>query len=95
VIVPILRVDNKSAISLVKTPAHHDQSKHIDVKYQVIREYENTGQIEVQFIRTENQLGDILTKPLYKVKFSELTVKIDMKEVQQTIVPVLWGVCEK
>jgi hypothetical protein len=51
--VPVLRVDNKSTISLVKNPVHHDRSKHIDVRYHLIREYEQTGQIAVEFIRTE------------------------------------------
>jgi hypothetical protein len=54
VIMLVLRVDNKSAISLVKNPVHHDRSKHIDVQFHVIWEYENSSQIEVQLIRTEN-----------------------------------------
>jgi hypothetical protein len=77
--VPVLKVDNKSTISLVKTPVHHDRSKHIDVRYHMIREYEQTGQITVDFIRTEEQLGDILTKPLCKIKFKELCNKIGLK----------------
>jgi hypothetical protein len=67
--VSVLRVDNKSTISLVKNPVHHDGSKHIDDRYHLIRVYKQTGQIAVEFIRTEEQLGDILTKPLGKVKF--------------------------
>jgi hypothetical protein len=77
--VPVLRVDNKSTISLVKNPVHHDRSKHIDVRYHLIREYEQTCQITVKFIRTEEQLGDILTKPLGNVKFRELSNKIGLK----------------
>jgi hypothetical protein len=38
----VLRVDNMSTISLIKTPVHHDRSKHIDVRYHLIREYEQT-----------------------------------------------------
>jgi hypothetical protein len=44
-----------------------------------MREYANRGQIEVDFIRTEEQLGDVLTKHLVKSKFRELYVKIDLK----------------
>jgi hypothetical protein len=80
--VPMLRVDNKSALSLIKNPVHHDRSKHIDVRFHLIREYANNGQIEVDFIRTEEQLGDILTKPLGKNKFKELCLKIGLKDVQ-------------
>ena len=76
--VPVLRVDNKSTISLINNPVHHDRSKHIEMRYHLIREYANTGQLEVEFIRTEEQLGDILTKPLSKNKFRELSVKIGL-----------------
>jgi hypothetical protein len=62
--VPVLRVDNKSTISLVKNPVHHDRSKRIDIRYYLIQEYEQICQIAMDFIRIEKQLGDILTKPL-------------------------------
>jgi hypothetical protein len=39
-------------------------SKHIDIRFHMIREYENSRQISVEFIRTEGQLGDVLTKPV-------------------------------
>ncbi|XP_062191255.1 secreted RxLR effector protein 161-like [Phragmites australis] len=47
---PVLRVDNKFTISLIKNPMHHDRSKHIDTCFHLIREYANTGQVEVKFI---------------------------------------------
>jgi hypothetical protein len=72
---PVLRVDNKSAISLIKNPVHHDRSKHIDTRFHLIREYANS-------IRTEEQLGDILTKPLGKLKFRELCMKIGLRSAQ-------------
>jgi hypothetical protein len=34
----------------VKNLVHHDRSKHIDVRFHLIREYENSGQIAVEFI---------------------------------------------
>jgi hypothetical protein len=79
--VPVFRIDNKSTVSLVKNPVYHDRSKHIDVRFHLIREYENSGQIAVEYIRTEEQLADILTKPLRKEKFSELSSKIGLKTV--------------
>jgi hypothetical protein len=63
-IAPVLRAYNKSAISLIKNPVHHDRTKHIDVKYHYVRECADRGQIDVQFIGTVEQLGDILTKAL-------------------------------
>jgi hypothetical protein len=75
---PVIRVDNKSAISLIKNPVHHDRSKHIETKYHAIRDYVQKGQIEVKFIRTNEQLGDVLTKPLCKTKFEELCSQIGL-----------------
>jgi hypothetical protein len=73
---PVLRVDNKSTISLMENQVHHDWSKHIDTRFHLIREYANSGQIEVRFIRTKEQLGDILMKPLCRLKVKELCMKI-------------------
>jgi hypothetical protein len=35
---PLLMVDNKAAISLIKNPVLHDRSKHIETKFHYIRE---------------------------------------------------------
>jgi hypothetical protein len=41
-------------MSLIKNPVHHDQSKHIDVRFRLNQEYAHNGQIEVDFIRTQD-----------------------------------------
>jgi hypothetical protein len=78
---PLLRVDNKSAIALIKNPMLHRQSKHIDVKYHLVWESAENGRIMVKFIRSEEQLDDILTKPLGRVKFLEIRTKIGLIDV--------------
>ncbi|PWA94574.1 ribonuclease H-like domain, Reverse transcriptase, RNA-dependent DNA polymerase [Artemisia annua] len=42
-----LRVDNISAIQLVKNPVFHGRSKHIDIRYHFIRECVENGHINV------------------------------------------------
>jgi hypothetical protein len=81
VLAPKLKVDNKSAISLMKNPVHHDRSKHIDVKFHFIRECYEKKLIDVEFVGTELQLGDILTKALGRVRFQELRGEIGMKNL--------------
>jgi hypothetical protein len=78
---PLLRVDNKSVIVLIKNPVLDGQSKYIEVKYHLVWESAENGRIKVEFIRSEEQLGDILTKPLDIVKFLELRIKIDLINV--------------
>jgi hypothetical protein len=76
-----LRLDNKSAISLIKNPVFHERSKHIDLRFHFIRECVEKGQISVEFTRTEAQLADILTKPLGRVKFQEMREKIGVTKI--------------
>jgi hypothetical protein len=54
VLAPNLKVDNKSAIALMKNPVHHDRSKHIDVKFHFIRECCDRKLIDVDFVGTEH-----------------------------------------
>jgi hypothetical protein len=78
VLAPKLKVDNKSAIALMKNPVHHDRSKHIDVKFHFIRECCDRKLIDVEFVGTELQLGDVLTKALGRTRFQELRGRIGM-----------------
>jgi hypothetical protein len=78
---PLLRVDNKSIIALIKNLVLYGQSKHIEVKYHLVRESIENGRIKVEFIRSEEQPGDILTKPLGRIKFMELCTKIGLIKV--------------
>jgi hypothetical protein len=78
---PLLRVDNKSVIALMKNPALHGQSKHIEVKYHLVRESVENDLIKVEFIKIEEQLSEILTKLLGRVKFLKLHAKIGLIDI--------------
>ena len=77
----VLWMDNQSAIALAKNPVFHDRSKHIKLKYHFIREAVETKKVELEFVPTELQLADMLTKPLGRVRFSELRSRVGMVEV--------------
>jgi hypothetical protein len=51
------------------------------VKYHLVQKSAKNGQIKVEFIRSEEQLGNILTKYLGRVKFLELRTKIGLIDV--------------
>lgn len=63
-----LLVDNQSALRLIKNSEHHKRTKHIDIKYHFIREKVGDGLISVCYIRSDDQLADILTKSLPREK---------------------------
>jgi hypothetical protein len=61
--------DNLSCVKLTENPVFHDKSKHIKVSYQYIRDMVQRGAIKLQYVATDKQIADVLTKPLSKVKF--------------------------
>ncbi|KAE8657590.1 hypothetical protein F3Y22_tig00116989pilonHSYRG00496 [Hibiscus syriacus] len=65
-------VDNKSAIALAKNPVFHDRSKHIDIRYHYIRECVARKDVEVEYVKSQDQVVDIFTKPLTSEDFLRL-----------------------
>lgn len=77
-----LFVDNKSAIALMKNPVFHGRSKHIDMRFNFIRECVEKGQIIVEFVRSEEQRADALTKALSIGKLSMMLHLLGVKELE-------------
>jgi hypothetical protein len=76
-----LRVDSKSALALAKNPVFHERSKHIRVRHHFIRGCLEEGSIKAGYINTKDQLADLLTKPLGRIRFLELCSKIGMVQI--------------
>jgi len=63
--VPIkIYVDNVSAINLAKNLVFHQRSIHIDIRYHYLRYHVGKNMIKLEYCRSEDQIADILTKPL-------------------------------
>ena len=80
--VPIF-CDNNSAMCITKNPVHHSRTKHIDIRHHFIRDHVEKGDISVDYIRTDDQLADIFTKPLPEVRFKELCIKLGLLEFDE------------
>lgn len=76
-----LLCDNQSAIRLAKNPEFHQRTKHVDIKYHFIREQLKNGVIDMQYVGTDDQLADILTKPLETSRFQKLRQRIGIVDV--------------
>jgi hypothetical protein len=79
----LLRIDNKSAISLAKNPISHGRSKHIETKYHFIREQVSNEMIEIQYCPTELQLADDFTKALKLERFEFLRRQLGILSLKQ------------
>ena len=60
--------DNQSAIKLVKNPVVSNRSKHIDVVYHFARERVARKEVKIAYVKTNDMLADMLTKPVEKAK---------------------------
>jgi hypothetical protein len=76
-----LRVDSKFTLALAKNPVFHERSKHIRVRYHFIRGCLEEGNFKVCYINTKDQLADLLTKPLGRIKFLEFCSRIGMVQL--------------
>ncbi|MCO5614224.1 hypothetical protein L7F22_068504 [Adiantum nelumboides] len=61
--------DNISSIMLAKNSVYHARTKHIEVHYHFIREKVLAGEIDLVYVKTNDQVADIFTKALGKEKF--------------------------
>jgi hypothetical protein len=81
----ILKMDSRSAISLSKNLVFHARSKHIDVCFHFIRECVGDGKLDIEHVRTEEQIADILTKPLARTQFCELRAKLGIVKISSEV----------
>ena len=61
--------DNQGAIALAENPLSSARSKHINVRFHSVRELLRAKKIDIQFVASEEQHADILTKSLAATPF--------------------------
>lgn len=64
----VIHEDNQSCIAMLSSTTGSRRTKHIDTRYNFVKELVSTGIIQVHYCPTESMVADILTKPLAKVK---------------------------
>jgi hypothetical protein len=65
----IVHSDNQGAITTTKNGTHSDASKHIDVAHKFAREQLVEGLIELRYIKSTENVADVMTKALGKDAF--------------------------
>ncbi|KAE8666712.1 Ubiquitin carboxyl-terminal hydrolase family protein [Hibiscus syriacus] len=56
--------DNSSTINLSKNPVMHGRSEHIDVRFHFLRGLSKDGMVKLVYCSSQEQVADIMTKPL-------------------------------
>lgn len=61
-----LHGDNQGALALAQNPVNHKRSKHFEVKLHAIREWVAKKVLRVIYVPSQDNVADILTKPVDK-----------------------------
>jgi hypothetical protein len=68
--------DNHSFIKMTENLVFHDRSKHIEIRYHYIHDMVQRGALKLLYVSMDEQVADVLTKPLSHVKFEHFRDKI-------------------
>jgi hypothetical protein len=68
---PMLHSDNQAALIISVNPVQYQRSKHIVIRYHFIRHAPQNDQVTVDYIPTDEQIADVLTKALKPLKHAQ------------------------
>lgn len=75
----VIYCDNQGAMALAKNPQFHARTKHIDIQHHYVREQVTAGNVTLDYVPTEQQVADGLTKALSKDKFEKFRMLIGLE----------------
>ena len=73
--------DNKAAIDVSHNPIQHDRTKHVEVDRHFIRQDLEEKIIRFPFVKSKDQLADILTKVVSSKNFHNSLEKLGMRDI--------------
>uniref|UniRef100_A0A2N9J3U8 CCHC-type domain-containing protein n=1 Tax=Fagus sylvatica TaxID=28930 RepID=A0A2N9J3U8_FAGSY len=77
---PQLLCDNLGATHLNFNPVNHSRMKHIQIDLHFVRDLVQQGCLQVCHVHTQDQLADLLTKPLSRQRTQLLSNKIGLAD---------------
>ena len=66
-----LNTDSEGSLALSKNPEFHARTKNINIKIHWVREVISSGNVSVYWIKGEDNVADVFTKPLDRILFNK------------------------
>ena len=70
--------DNKGSISIAKSVASCKRTRHVELRHFWVRELLDKGEFELEYVPTEENVADTMTKSLVGEKFKYFRDKLLM-----------------
>ena len=74
----LIRGDNNGAIAMARNPQFHQRSKHIAIRWHLIRDMVSDGILTIDECRDPEQTADVLTKTLARFKHHKHIIDMGM-----------------
>lgn len=74
-----IRTDNQSAMAMTTSPKFRNRSKHIDIRIHYIKDMVEQKRFKLEYVSTEHNLADMLTKPLGSTRIRQLRTQAGIK----------------
>ena len=76
-----LYCDNRAAIQIAQNLVQHDQTKHVEIDRHFIKEKLEAKIINLLFVKSEDQLADVLTKAVSSRVFYNYLGKLSIENI--------------
>ena len=74
--------NNQICVKLSKNLMFHDKLKHIEIKYHYIMDMVQKGVVKLQYVAIDEQIADVLMKPLARVKFEYFRENLGVLQIE-------------
>ena len=78
----VIQCDNTSTINISENHVMSSKTKHIPIKYNLLRDQVSQKEVKLEYIDMKEQIVDIFTKPLPKEEFEYLRHNLGVISLQ-------------
>ena len=76
----VLRIDSQTALAVAKNPQHQGKMRHLPAKLYWLRDQVSSKTITVEYVSSEDQLADQMTKVMSAKRVSDLRERIGLQQ---------------
>nr|KYP36589.1 Retrovirus-related Pol polyprotein from transposon TNT 1-94 [Cajanus cajan] len=83
-----IHCDNQSAIAIAKNKSYNGKNRHIQLRHNIVKKLLKDGTISINYVKSEGNLADPLTKPLGRKMIYETSRGMGLKPIENKQVMV-------